>query len=487
MRSRVVRTLIAVLIVACNYSRLACAVTLRKATSGSYSAKNASNSSNASSRSWYEIWGKEAGPPPLPHRQWQLKAEESDWHKKQQIMRAERMAPSTAYSRELADRTSSGVGRGGDDADSVLWRRHDPIDDNSAFWISFCNATAEARSTAEGRKNASKTIQAEAANLTKSVEKLTETAEAAAKEAKAAMSSLAKKSTALAEAEHKLAGTPADVALSKAKDDAFAAVAAARGEVNQKAATLETADEALAKEKAKALCSSTDGSGTSAAYPCFCGRTRGPVCARFEICTVSEADSGESTCALRRPLDHYEVSLNTTCPKGQLVHAGKMIESELDAYELCGAGCSAVVDVGCERKKFRLCKMGAMVEEDKAPPPDCLRKRVPNHPPPTGVSRPPLHLDLWKEFCARKVEKQIAFRLLFSRRLCASGKEIGDAHTEALCAEKTKADSECSQVFDFQSSKGAPNVCRCVKKSEQCNAAAPDGPGVEGQNVWLLE
>lgn len=454
---------------------------------------SANNTSNDTSLGWYKIWGKDVEKAPTgPRRQWKLPAEAKEWDKQQTIRRARRMAPTRAYSREMAHRTqaSGGAGRAGDDADkgdSVAWRSYQTVDEDSAFWMSLCNATDQAQLNAEGAEAAAKVAKEAADNLTASVASEADAAVKAAEEEKVAKGVLDEKIQEHKAAEANVAANPSSASAASSKDAALTAESTARVGHTTKAEALAAADKALKEAKAQKLCTIADGSATSALYPCFCGPTRGPTCKQNEFCTMT-ANSIDSKCALPLPLDPYDVNEKTTCASGDLMKDGKKFTSELDAYEQCGAGCSGVLDVGCMRKEFKLCKMGSVYEDDrKASVPDCIRQRVPNHPPPTGKARPPVHLSFWKTFCGRSVDQQNRYRILFSRRLCAAGKEIADAWTENKCAELVKADADCSEVFDYQYVKDAPNVCRCVKKNEQCNAAVPTGAGLGGQNVFIIQ
>merc|ERR1740117_2085066 len=181
-------------------------------------------------------------------------------------------------------------------------------------------------------------------------------------------------------------------------------------------------------------CSAMDGSSTSAFYPCLCGAI---TCRVSEICT----DGATPVCKARLPLDDYKGLNGSGCALADQL-PGDEITSEAKAFMECGGKCSAVMDVGCERKYFRLCKVGApYIKEENAT--DCLRMRVPDHAAPAGGARPPIELKFWKTFCESRTA-DIKFRPLFKGRLCASGKVIADAFTEPLCAEKAAADASCA-------------------------------------------
>eukprot|EP00929_Paragymnodinium_shiwhaense_P009027 TRINITY_DN113045_c0_g1_i1.p1 TRINITY_DN113045_c0_g1~~TRINITY_DN113045_c0_g1_i1.p1 ORF type:complete len:378 (+),score=75.09 TRINITY_DN113045_c0_g1_i1:157-1290(+) len=230
-------------------------------------------------------------------------------------------------------------------------------------------------------------------------------------------------------------------------------------------------------ENVKTNCSVTDGSSGSSAYPCRCG-SGGAICnSTNELCFK---DSG--VCKAIQPLDDYEVVKQKTCAVTDILE-GPVIGTELEAYLACDGDCSAVLDVGCQRTSFRLCKMGAVPEDSESS--TCLRLRVPGHAPPTATPRGPLYKKFWKRFC--NLDMTHAFRLLFEGRLC-DGETIslGDTWTVARCSEEAGTNPECGDVFDFtKAPKGKPSECRCVKKDEDCAAKAPTGPLAENKNVFL--
>jgi len=131
------------------------------------------------------------------------------------------------------------------------------------------------------------------------------------------------------------------------------------------------------------------------------------------------------------------------------------------AMQACGKNCSAVQDVGCEGREFRLCRIGASESPSKTG--TCLRKRA---------RRGPKEEKFWREFCARHV---VHFRLLFPGRRCAEGKVLQGAFTEIACAEAAKADPGCSKFFDVRMAAPPPEPraaeCRCLPKDAQCSAA----------------
>lgn len=220
-------------------------------------------------------------------------------------------------------------------------------------------------------------------------------------------------------------------------------------------------------------CSVTDGSSASSDYPCRCG-SAGAVCtASQQLCFASTG-----LCKAISPLDKYRVLTKTSCPAGDRLDT-PVIRTELEAYLACDGDCSAIVDVGCLRTSFQLCKLGAVQEEDAS---SCLRLRVPDHAPPESEPRPPLEQEFWKAFCAQTQAHN--FRLLFKGRTCGgSPLDLGDSWTPDRCSELSALNPECGEVFDF--TKGRPNVCRCVRKGQECAAAPPTGRLDQVKNVFL--
>jgi len=233
-------------------------------------------------------------------------------------------------------------------------------------------------------------------------------------------------------------------------------------------------DAVVDKASVNVSCSVTDGSSSSKAYPCRCGDS-GAVCtASEELCFA-----GDGKCKAVRPLDAYDVLSNKTCSDGNLLDV-PTIQSEQEAYLACDGTCSAIVDVGCQRSSFRLCKMGAAHDDSSD---SCLRMRVPGNAPPDSVPRPPLHGKFWKKFCTQN--QTHSFRLLFKGRLCGGPVvDLGDSWTPDRCSELAGANPTCGEVFDF--TKGQPSVCRCVRAGQDCAAPAPKGPKTEeNKNVFL--
>lgn len=184
-----------------------------------------------------------------------------------------------------------------------------------------------------------------------------------------------------------------------------------------------------------------------------------------------------SSNASTHPAETWKIKENATCARGDLI--GDEYDSEAEAVANCGISCAALVDDGCQRKKFRLCKLGAMHEESHSG--SCLRLRVPGHAPPEAAARKPLEAKFWKAFCGRQAN---LFRVLFKSRLCVTGKVLSDeAPTEAYCADLTAADASCSKIFDFAED---TSQCRCVEKEASCNAGlAETSDGAEKRNVYI--
>mmetsp|Transcript_26487 Transcript_26487/g.81520 ORF Transcript_26487/g.81520 Transcript_26487/m.81520 type:complete len:338 (-) Transcript_26487:83-1096(-) len=184
------------------------------------------------------------------------------------------------------------------------------------------------------------------------------------------------------------------------------------------------------------------------------------------IANASKKDCGTnasnaSNATASRPLDGWNVKNGTSCAEKDLLDAAPADEKE--AEQACGGMCSSVLDVGCERKEFRLCKIGA--REEPSPAGSCLRMRLPDHRPPEGKPRGPQELDFWRRLCSAST---LNFRLVFTGRRCKFGKPLSGAYSEAACAELVDADPSCSAVFDFE--EGPPPTCRCLPEGAECQA-----------------
>lgn len=166
-----------------------------------------------------------------------------------------------------------------------------------------------------------------------------------------------------------------------------------------------------------------------------------------------------------RPLGGWRVAADTVCPDEDQLE-GDFTDEAL-AEDHCGAACYAVLDIGCQRQRFRLCKLGA--EELPASDGSCLRHIPKNRPPRGSQPRPPQERDFWKAFCA---EAEVDFRPLFPGRLCTAATPLPGADSEGRCAELTAATRTCSGIFDFQASS---LTCRCVPVGASCAAGAVDG------------
>lgn len=177
------------------------------------------------------------------------------------------------------------------------------------------------------------------------------------------------------------------------------------------------------------------------------------------------------------PLTDWRVANGTECEAGDY-YGEELYTSELEAFQNCDAMCGAIMDVGCIRTRFRLCKVGARHSEDGHQG-SCLRLRVPDHEPPRGHSRPKFGEEFWKQFCDNEAAVGSRFRVLFADRLCSQGKVLDGGGGDSLprapfeCAELAKADAACSEIFDMQ--EGENPVCRCLEKNTQCGAPVPTG------------
>lgn len=159
--------------------------------------------------------------------------------------------------------------------------------------------------------------------------------------------------------------------------------------------------------------------------------------------------------------------VNQTFCAPQDLLAGSFPDSTA-ATAACGKDCSAIQDLGCRGKEFRLCRIGAKQQASQAG--TCLRMRS---------RRGPQETQFWREFCARKA---VPFRMLFPGRRCAAGKVLQGALTEVACAEKVDADPSCSKFFDMRSASPPPATtapeCRCLPTGSNCEAAADPGRDV---------
>lgn len=194
--------------------------------------------------------------------------------------------------------------------------------------------------------------------------------------------------------------------------------------------------------------------------------------------TISASTNASSNATADRPMEDWNVVRNVTCSE----HLDGEFADEAAALEACGGLCGAVYDVGCQRQKFGLCKVGAL--EQESPVGSCLRYRLPGHlVPGQGAQEPHKELsEFWKTLCEEG--STTGFRLLFHKRLCAAGTVLADAPTESRCAELARADASCSTVFDFDG--GSPPACRCVAKNAACQAPVPDGDASSERNVFIL-
>jgi len=201
------------------------------------------------------------------------------------------------------------------------------------------------------------------------------------------------------------------------------------------------------------------GTGRSSLWWAICNRDLSSTLANGTNGTGA-ANSSNGTSS-KRSLASWPMVKRTFCAPQDLL-AGNY--SNLTAAEAaCGKNCSAVQDVGCKGREFRLCRIGAAERTSKAG--TCLRMRS---------RRGPQEKKFWRDFCARKV---VPFRLLFPGRKCAAGKVLAGALTEVACAEKAGADTACSKFFDVRMAAPPPASrtaeCRCLPKGSSCEAA-PD-------------
>lgn len=160
------------------------------------------------------------------------------------------------------------------------------------------------------------------------------------------------------------------------------------------------------------------------------------------------------------PFKGWKVKNDTSCDPKMMIDGE--ITDEMEAYKKCGQDCSSIVDMSCNRTKFKLCKMGAVMVEASG---TCLLPRFPEHRAPDNKPTKPVEKEFWKSFCAKSSAK---FRVLFRGKLCEAGKTLDKVYAEGGCADAAVKDTECSDVFDFQ--EGAPPVCRCVEKGKVCKA-----------------
>lgn len=175
------------------------------------------------------------------------------------------------------------------------------------------------------------------------------------------------------------------------------------------------------------------------------------------------------------PLDGWDVFANSTCGDDDLLEG--TFTAERAAYESCGAECASVVDLGCERQNFRLCKLGGLNVASANG--TCIRNRYPDHRTFEGKPQLPQEHEMWSAFCAGG---DVKFRRLWPERRCldsaAAMVDLTGALSDLMCAELTAGNALCSDVFDF--TEGSPLVCRCVPKGSTCQAvAAVDASGAE--------
>jgi len=186
--------------------------------------------------------------------------------------------------------------------------------------------------------------------------------------------------------------------------------------------------------------------------------------------------SGTDNVTIERPFDDWVVAENTTCSDEDML-AGEFTD-ETSAYEGCGVECASIVDIGCTRTTFKLCKIGAL-ETPSANSSTCLRRRLPDHRPPDGKPQPPQEHAVWRAFCT---QAGVRYRLLWAKRLCTVGLELVGAHSEGRCAELAAVNPSCSDVFDYQ--EATPPACRCVQVGTTCQAQATADSELEA-NVFI--
>lgn len=190
--------------------------------------------------------------------------------------------------------------------------------------------------------------------------------------------------------------------------------------------------------------------------------------------------SNASNAVGKLPLDGWKVEKNTTCGVSDVeAPSGETFSDESEAENACGTTCASIADIGCERRQFKICKVGALDEPSEEG--TCLRRRLPLQRAPSGKPRPPREPAFWKEFCGRGV---LYFRMLFPKRLCMRGKVLPGAYTEAGCAELASEDPLCSDVFDLQ--EGPPAVCRCVLKGKKCEPSPVSDDSEGDAAIYIL-
>mmetsp|Transcript_112455 Transcript_112455/g.223468 ORF Transcript_112455/g.223468 Transcript_112455/m.223468 type:complete len:360 (+) Transcript_112455:52-1131(+) len=190
----------------------------------------------------------------------------------------------------------------------------------------------------------------------------------------------------------------------------------------------------------------------------------------------SNTSSNASSVAKKLPLDGWTVDKNISCGGEP---EDTMFTDESQAESACGTMCASVADIGCERRQFRICKVGARDEPSSNG--TCLRRRLPMQRAPSGKPRPPREPKFWKEFCERGT---VYFRMLFSERLCVRGMVLPGAYTEAGCAELASENPLCSDIFDIK--EGPPAVCRCVLKGKQCQPSKANGSSPGDAAIYIL-
>lgn len=197
------------------------------------------------------------------------------------------------------------------------------------------------------------------------------------------------------------------------------------------------------------------------------------------VCSGTHEFGQRRKTVVKRPLDGWDIEANMTCDKSAVMEGEYASEKEAELN--CGSSCASVIDVGCKRKRFRLCSMGGI--EEASTDSTCLRRRFPEHRPPQGKPQAPIEDEFWKAFCT---EAGVRFRELFDGRLCAAGKALEAARSEGRCAELAVADEKCSSVFDFKdATASAPPVCRCVPKGEKCAPPPTLAEGTSG-GVYII-
>mmetsp|Transcript_126415 Transcript_126415/g.404759 ORF Transcript_126415/g.404759 Transcript_126415/m.404759 type:complete len:309 (+) Transcript_126415:287-1213(+) len=183
--------------------------------------------------------------------------------------------------------------------------------------------------------------------------------------------------------------------------------------------------------------------------------------------------------AAGRPLDDWLLTKNTSCSVKDTLEGGEF-EDEREAWKACGSGCASVVDDGCVREHFKLCRIGS--QDLAVANATCLRRKPPNAPPPAADLDKPKEDELWKLLCAQAGPP---YRVVWEQRECTNTDAVSlvGAVSPGRCAELAGENKVCGKLFEFK--EVTPPTCRCIPANTRCETRLVD-LSIGVSNVYLL-